>query len=575
MPLIQGTAGADTLQGTAGADTIDGSAGDDRIDGGAGDDLLLIPGGGYDTLLGGEGDDRFLWRRGEDFILQQIDGGAGRDTIDFTGHEAGFYVRSRSLVLQDGPQTNSILGHVTGYNGLFSPGLDQDFLTAPSVERIIGSDISIELDGFTAPLEIISLGGGRIWTGSGDDTITLTTRVRATFDGSQVRTLYPSEINGGGGVDRLNLENQASDYFFAKTSSGWSIYDGRTVVHQVSNIETVSFAGGAAMTVDAAASGADFDAAGYLARYADLRAAFGTDEAKAYQHWKIAGEAEGRIGSFDALSYIASYRDLIDAYGANASAGAYHYMVAGVNEGRVVTFDPAAYAASNPDLARVIGTDAVWAASHYINNGVHEGRVVAGFDSVAYLLSNPDLTGLSPAQARTHWLTTGADQDRVGDALFGREQTAFSFTGSSTIGQFETAADRDWFAITLPVYQTITFNGSAGVAGLAVYNSTGRLIASDADGRDFQFFISNSDGAYGPAPYYLVATGGSVGSYSITVTTRPLNAAPEASEALQHAAALALKTASTVYAQDDGVELDGSDTASANIGWSGEDWMLA
>lgn len=539
MPLVQGTAGADTLQGTAGADTIDG---------GAGNDLIRIGSGGsspdgtstYDTLLGGAGDDRFQYTQGQSGY-SMIDGGQGVDTIDFTGHESGYYFRSTSLTLRDGLSPNTIEGRINAYQGLFSPQLDVVFMTASGVERIISSDVGIELDGFTQALDIVSQGGGQVWTGSGDDTISLSTRVRRNFDGTEYRTLYASQINGGSGVDRLNLENQANDYLFVKTGSGWSIYDGRSVVHRISNIETVSFAGGSVIGVDAAASGADFDAAAYLARYADLQAAYGADEVKAYQHWQTFGKSEGRIGSFDALSYIASHRDLISAFGPNAAAGSQHYSQYGAAEGRVVTFDAANYAASNLDLARVIGTDAAQAATHYINYGVNEGRATAGFDSVAYLLSNPDLAGLTPAQARTHWLTYGADEGRSGHTGFGREQISVAFTGASVASQFETTTDRDWFTITLPVYQYITFNGSAGVTGLSVYNATGRLIASDADGRDFRFVIGNEQGATGPAPYYLVANGGAVGDYTIAVTTTPLNqGAPTGYEAALMAASSSL-----------------------------------
>ncbi|MDP3405554.1 MAG: hypothetical protein Q8S03_12740 [Brevundimonas sp.] len=528
MPTITGTAGADTLRGGEGADTIDA---------GAGDDLVYIGSASTtgDIVLGGEGDDRFLWVRGEGFDFTVIDGGPGRDTLDYTGHEGGYYFRSRSLTLRDGSEPNRIEGWVDGYNGLFSPPLQQTFLNATSIERIIGSDISIQLDGFTQPLEIVSLGGGQIWTGSGNDTIELYERVRALYGGGEFRTLYSSEIRAGGGIDTLKLQGGVGDYLFQKTATGWSIHDGRSAVHQVSDVELLTFAGGTPMTFEAAAA-LDFDAEGYLARYADLRAVFGTDLGKAYQHYEAWGQAEGRIGSFDALSYIASYGDLIRAFGTDAATGTAHYASNGQAEGRIISFNPADYAASHLDLARVFGTDAARAASHYITSGVNEGRATGGFDSVAYLLSHSDLAGKTPSEARTHWLTSGADEGRVGDALFGRDQTDVTFSGGLEAGRFETATDRDWFAITLPVYETLTFNGSAGVTGLALYNATGKLIAADADGRHFQVVITNNDGAYGPAGYYLVVSGGSVGDYTVSYGASRIGATAEAEAAMQSAA---------------------------------------
>ncbi|MEM9681838.1 MAG: DUF4114 domain-containing protein [Pseudomonadota bacterium] len=57
----------------------------DTVDGGPGNDILV--GGSGDTLLGGEGDDLF---QVSDLTFAQIDGGAGTDTVQFTGPEASF-----------------------------------------------------------------------------------------------------------------------------------------------------------------------------------------------------------------------------------------------------------------------------------------------------------------------------------------------------------------------------------------------------------------------------------------------------------------------------------------------------
>ena len=57
----------------------------DTVDGGPGNDVLI--GGSGDTLLGGEGDDLF---QVSDLTFAQIDGGAGTDTVQFTGPEASF-----------------------------------------------------------------------------------------------------------------------------------------------------------------------------------------------------------------------------------------------------------------------------------------------------------------------------------------------------------------------------------------------------------------------------------------------------------------------------------------------------
>ncbi|MGD8808427.1 MAG: DUF4114 domain-containing protein [Gammaproteobacteria bacterium] len=57
----------------------------DTVDGGPGNDTLI--GGAGDTLLGGDGNDLF---RVPDLTFAQIDGGAGTDTVQFTGDGASF-----------------------------------------------------------------------------------------------------------------------------------------------------------------------------------------------------------------------------------------------------------------------------------------------------------------------------------------------------------------------------------------------------------------------------------------------------------------------------------------------------
>ena len=77
----------------------------------------------------------------------------------------------------------------------------------------------------------------------------------------------------------------------------------------------------------------NFNAKQYLANYADLQKAFGTDEEKAKQHYKDYGMKEGR-SDIDAKQYLANYTDLQKAFGDNTSAALQHYGQYGKEEGR-------------------------------------------------------------------------------------------------------------------------------------------------------------------------------------------------------------------------------------------------
>ena len=74
----------------------------------------------------------------------------------------------------------------------------------------------------------------------------------------------------------------------------------------------------------------------YINRYADLKAAFGSDTNAALQHFVTYGMNEGRqgIASFHAESYRNRYADLQNAFGNNLKAYYIHYIQFGKAEGR-------------------------------------------------------------------------------------------------------------------------------------------------------------------------------------------------------------------------------------------------
>jgi len=128
---------------------------------------------------------------------------------------------------------------------------------------------------------------------------------------------------------------------------------------------------------------------------------------------------------FDPLRYIASYADLIRAFGTNAELGRWHWETSGKSEGRDPNrFDPTAYAAANADLARLYGFDAAGLTLHYLSSGFSAGRPIGGFDAIAYAAANADLArvfGADPARLTTHWIGTGVHE--------GRRATGFDHLG--------------------------------------------------------------------------------------------------------------------------------------------------
>ena len=164
---------------------------------------------------------------------------------------------------------------------------------------------------------------------------------------------------------------------------------------------------------ESAADPRAFDAAFYLSLYSDLRAAFGTDTARARQHWVTQGlPVEGRRGSreFDVRSYQATYPDAGSSY----AAALQHWLTAGITAGRRGSpdFDVAFYLARHDDLKALFGANNGAALDHWITRGLPgEGRRgTREFDVQFYLAQYADLRtayGADYVRATKHWMYTG------------------------------------------------------------------------------------------------------------------------------------------------------------------------
>jgi hypothetical protein len=94
--------------------------------------------------------------------------------------------------------------------------------------------------------------------------------------------------------------------------------------------------GSVAVSISSSQKSLVFDATFYANKYADLKAAFGNDATKLYQHFITYGIYEGRQGcaNFDVKTYLKKYSDLKNAYGNDYAKALNHYLVHGYNEGR-------------------------------------------------------------------------------------------------------------------------------------------------------------------------------------------------------------------------------------------------
>jgi len=134
----------------------------------------------------------------------------------------------------------------------------------------------------------------------------------------------------------------------------------------------------------------------YITKNADIKKAYGSDDAAVLAHFVNYGMSEGRQGSskFNVDSYRNQYADLRRAYGSNKKAYYLHYIQYGKAErrigtgctslqGAITTYNGVNYAAvynyntyiaKNADIKKAYGSDDTAVLAHFVNYGMDEGR---------------------------------------------------------------------------------------------------------------------------------------------------------------------------------------------------------
>jgi|GEM_PF-2089257 len=200
--IIYGLDGQDSLRGAQGNDTVYGGTGNDSIDGDAGVDTLYGE-AGVDTVRGGDGDDSIyggsdgdslFGNAGDDFI----DGGTGDDT------------------LEGGADADSMLGGVG----------DDVFIYNANVSEVSGDVID---GGSDVTADTIYTPGSNDYDFS-TATITDTEVLRFNTSATQTNTITDAQFNaglttidGGSGINTLNIEIQSSPTFNASSMTRTSL----------------------------------------------------------------------------------------------------------------------------------------------------------------------------------------------------------------------------------------------------------------------------------------------------------------------------------------------------------------
>lgn len=200
---VVGTSDADTMTGTNLDDHYNGLGGNDTINGKVGSDTLH-GGDGADKLDGGLVVDWLYGDNGNDTIYfggyaDHYDGGTGFDTLSFAKKTAGW-----SLGEIDSPDIHNIEdagGSISGFEKVLgSPYSDTFQMDGGIIDGAGGNDF----------LSLYGGGGGKVYGGAGNDTITFNGQEGVgdliAYGGSGNDKLSVHDMTGGSGKDTFTLD---------------------------------------------------------------------------------------------------------------------------------------------------------------------------------------------------------------------------------------------------------------------------------------------------------------------------------------------------------------------------------
>lgn len=226
-----------------------------------------------------------------------------------------------------------------------------------------------------------------------------------------------------------------------------------------------------------------FNPSFYLSRNPDVAAAVRAGQIGAEDHFRIAGDREGRSGNaiFEARDYLAANPDVAAAVQAGRISAFRHFELAGQFEDRTPSrfFSPHDYLDDNPDVAAVVRIGQLSAVEHFLVAGQREDRLpFRGFSRSDYLDDNPDVRAAVQAGQVTavfHFENFGRFENRRVTAATPINPTpgqALTFSGVS-----QNHDDRKFFTFTAPQTGTMqlvvtTSNGIFAQAEVEIAQSS-------------------------------------------------------------------------------------------------------
>lgn len=282
-------------------------------------------------------------------------------------------------------------------------------------------------------------------------------------DYEKAPTITPTYNNGNTVISITSAKNGGTIYYTLDGSSpttASNVYSGAITIETAKTVKAITVYNGVVSDMVSTSIGVNnptggttykyeyegvdysnvFDAAYYLSRYPDLKAAYGNNRNVAFWHFLNHGMNEGRqgISTFDVYSYRNQYADLRGAYGNNLKSYYLHYTQYGKAEGRQGTgcttlqgattvyngvnyaavYDYNYYISQYPDINKAYGGDDTAVLAHFVNSGMSEGRQgIGSFNVYSYRNQYADLRGAYGNNLKSyylHYVNNGKAEGRKG-----------------------------------------------------------------------------------------------------------------------------------------------------------------
>ena len=203
---------------------------------------------------------------------------------------------------------------------------------------------------------------------------------------------------------------------------------------------------------------------------------------------KAISSSQAKAVMFNANYYANAYSDLKAAFGYDSTKLYNHYLTYGIKEGRSASpiFDPVYYLNNNADLKRAYGSNYTSAYNHWINYGCSEGRASSKYYNGSYYknrysdLRNAYFSSGSAANSyynlALHYLTYGINEKRWANSS-GYIPSGISQSGgsSSNSAGWDSRVGKTVANINSKYYTTDNISYVAGYKGQCTWYAYGRF----------------------------------------------------------------------------------------------------